>query len=258
LYGIIVAAAFGIVASALLLLIYGVNYAHVVAIPAGLYYGGLAFIQHFVLRVVLIVFRRTPVRFVRFLNHATEQDVLRRVGGGYIFTHRSLMQHFAELSDADDLTRRQTSSNGETALSTALAAISPVASAPVENRTSLGGDFTPVGYRLDVRVLDLAADQDLLRQINKFVEDNGISFGTILACTGTLSHVMLRQREQTEPTGIAGQLRIVSLSAVIHQPHQSDVYIVVSDEKGELHGGLLQEGSRTLVPTQVLLGVLQA
>ena len=128
----------------------------------------------------------------------------------------------------------------------------------IGGRTDLDGDFVPTGYRMDVRILDLAADEDLLRQITKFIEDNGIAFCTILACTGTLSLAMLRIREQTASVGIAGSLTIASLSAVIHSSYQSNAYIIISDEKGELHSGLLQEGSRTLGPTQVLLGVLQA
>ena len=256
IYAVIVAAAFAAVASALLLLIYGDNYAQVVAIPAGLYYGGLAFLQHFVLRAVLIIFQRTPVRYVKFLNEAAGQNVLRRVGGGYIFAHRSLMQHFADLSDKDDLARRA-SHHEESELSITLAALTPAPTVPAQSPTGLAGNFVPAGYRMDVRVLDFTGDEDLLRQINKYLEDNGITFATILGCTGTLSHVMIRHREQTEPIGIAGHLRIASISAVLHQPNGSEAYIVVSDEKGALHGGLLQEGSRVLGSTQVLLGVLQ-
>lgn len=257
MYGVIVAAASAVIASALLLLLYGVNYAEVVAIPSGLYYGGLAYIQHFALRATLILFRRTPVRFVKFLNHAVEQGVMHRVGGGYIFAHRSLMEHFADLTNRDDLSRPAAAENVRE-LPSVLAAAASRTAIPTEGLGSEIGSFTPTGYRLEVRILDLAPDEDLLRQINKFIEDNGITFCTILACTGTLSHARLRLRQQTESTGIAGHLTIASLSAVFHQPHLPDAYIVVSDEKGELHGGLLQEGSRTLGPTQVLLGVLEA
>jgi len=37
----------------------------------------------------------------RFLDYAAALIFLRKVGGGYIFVHRLVMEHFAGLSDAD-------------------------------------------------------------------------------------------------------------------------------------------------------------
>lgn len=34
------------------------------------------------------------------LNHCVDLIFLRRVGGGYIFVHRLLMEHFAEMYEA--------------------------------------------------------------------------------------------------------------------------------------------------------------
>lgn len=39
-----------------------------------------------------------PWRLIRFLNYCTELDFLRRVGGGYLFIHRLLLEYIAELS----------------------------------------------------------------------------------------------------------------------------------------------------------------
>jgi hypothetical protein len=36
-------------------------------------------------------------RLVPFLDHCVDLIFLRRVGGGYIFVHRLLMEHFAEM-----------------------------------------------------------------------------------------------------------------------------------------------------------------
>ena len=36
-----------------------------------------------------------PLNYVRFLEYATERIFLRRVGGGYIFIHRLVQEHFA-------------------------------------------------------------------------------------------------------------------------------------------------------------------
>jgi hypothetical protein len=38
-----------------------------------------------------------PWNYARFLDHASEHMFLRKVGGGYIFVHRLLLEHFAAL-----------------------------------------------------------------------------------------------------------------------------------------------------------------
>lgn len=68
---------------------------------AGLYFGGLAFVQHFALRAVCSLSNYAPLRYSRFLDYAVERILLRRVGGGYIFIHRMLMEHFAAMTDED-------------------------------------------------------------------------------------------------------------------------------------------------------------
>ena len=63
----------------------------------GLNFGGLAVIQHYVLRLMLNKNKLLPWRLVPFLDHCVDLIFLRRVGGGYIFVHRLLMEHFAEM-----------------------------------------------------------------------------------------------------------------------------------------------------------------
>ncbi len=38
-----------------------------------------------------------PWNYVRFLDYAADRIFLRKVGGGYIFIHRMLMEYFAAL-----------------------------------------------------------------------------------------------------------------------------------------------------------------
>jgi hypothetical protein len=38
-----------------------------------------------------------PWNYPRFLDYAAEQILLRKVGGGYIFVHRLLLEYFASL-----------------------------------------------------------------------------------------------------------------------------------------------------------------
>ena len=40
-----------------------------------------------------------PWNYARFLDYATALIFLRKVGGGYIFVHRLIMEHFAGLDE---------------------------------------------------------------------------------------------------------------------------------------------------------------
>lgn len=66
-----------------------------VAVLAGLAYGGLDFLHYCLLRCLLAASGRIPWHTVRFLNYAGERIFLRKVGGGYLFVHRLLQDYFA-------------------------------------------------------------------------------------------------------------------------------------------------------------------
>ena len=61
-----------------------------------LVYGGISALQHYSLRLALILTKKTPINYVAFLNYAVHLIFLQRIGGGYIFIHRLLLEHFAE------------------------------------------------------------------------------------------------------------------------------------------------------------------
>jgi predicted lipid-binding transport protein (Tim44 family) len=61
--------------------------------------GGVAVIQHYTLRLILTLNNHAPLNYVRFLDHAAERILLRKVGGGYIFVHRMLLEYFASLEE---------------------------------------------------------------------------------------------------------------------------------------------------------------
>lgn len=63
----------------------------------GLPNGGIAYIQHMALRLLLWRSNLMPWNYPRFLNYAAEHILLRKVGGGYIFIHRLLLDYFASL-----------------------------------------------------------------------------------------------------------------------------------------------------------------
>jgi magnesium-transporting ATPase (P-type) len=73
-----------------------------VAPIGGIFYGLImwfssakAIFQHFFVRVLLRCYGYIPWNYAHFLDHATERIFLQKVGGGYLFIHRLLRDHFA-------------------------------------------------------------------------------------------------------------------------------------------------------------------
>jgi serine/threonine protein kinase len=66
---------------------------------AAAHFGVIAAAMHIGVRTVMAVSTPVPLRLRRFLDYAVERALLRRVGGGYIFVHRALMDHFADRRD---------------------------------------------------------------------------------------------------------------------------------------------------------------
>ncbi len=63
----------------------------------GLLMGGSACIVHISLRSTFCLHNAMPWNYARFLDYAVDRIFLQRVGGGYIFIHRLLMEHFAAM-----------------------------------------------------------------------------------------------------------------------------------------------------------------
>ncbi len=57
--------------------------------------GGEACLKHLILRVMLWRNGSMPWNYAQFLDWAVERIFLQKVGGGYIFVHRLLLEHFA-------------------------------------------------------------------------------------------------------------------------------------------------------------------
>jgi hypothetical protein len=63
----------------------------------GLNRGGSAAIKHYALRLILWLNGHTPLNFIKFLDYCAKLIFLKKVGGGYIFIHRMLLDYFADL-----------------------------------------------------------------------------------------------------------------------------------------------------------------
>ena len=70
------------------------------AMTGGLFFGGATSVQHFILRAFLWLSGSIPPDYIRFLDYTVERILLRRVGGGYIFIHRLLLDYFASIDPA--------------------------------------------------------------------------------------------------------------------------------------------------------------
>lgn len=65
---------------------------------AALLLGGLASLQQSTLLLILYITRGLPLKLASFLNYAVDCIFLHKVGGGYIFIHRFLLEYFASFS----------------------------------------------------------------------------------------------------------------------------------------------------------------
>ena len=69
----------------------------VVSSIGGLLFGVRSLLQHVTLRLIWLRSGRIPRNYADFLDYAVDHILMRRVGGGFIFIHRLLLEHFASL-----------------------------------------------------------------------------------------------------------------------------------------------------------------
>ncbi|GHP00895.1 hypothetical protein KSF_109420 [Reticulibacter mediterranei] len=91
--------AFGLIAALpgwpVLALGFAIILGSVFALEFAMLRGGIAFLAHYLLRWYLWREKYLPWRYIRFLDYAASRILLRKIGGGYIFHHRMLLEYFA-------------------------------------------------------------------------------------------------------------------------------------------------------------------
>lgn len=70
-------------------------------VACAMWYGGFDALQHVTLRFLLHRRGLIPRRFIAFLEHAARLVLLQKVGSGYLFIHRQLLDFFADTRPAD-------------------------------------------------------------------------------------------------------------------------------------------------------------
>ncbi len=82
----------------------GVANGILLGVAAAILVAGITATKHYVLRAMLAWRGHAPWRYRRFLDHSVKLIFLRRVGGGYVFVHRLLLDYLAD-SPKSSLTR---------------------------------------------------------------------------------------------------------------------------------------------------------
>jgi hypothetical protein len=80
-----------------LVMLGSLDLALIIALIGALNRGGSAVIKHYGVRLVLCGKSFSPLNLVAFLDHCDKLILLKKVGGGYIFIHRMLLDYFADL-----------------------------------------------------------------------------------------------------------------------------------------------------------------
>lgn len=115
IYGLVFGLIFGLI-SALAFrigfgLVFGLIFGSIFGLGFGIDYGGVALLQHFALRLVLFFTGCIPWNYARFFNYACDRLLMKKVGGGYVFYHRMLMEHFAQM-EFDEKNHRSIKNKG--------------------------------------------------------------------------------------------------------------------------------------------------
>jgi hypothetical protein len=79
----------------------GLVFGLIVAILSALAFGGYACWSHLSLRLILWWYGRTPLDYVRFLDHAVQRGLLCRDGSGYRFMPGLRQEHFTTRTSAE-------------------------------------------------------------------------------------------------------------------------------------------------------------
>jgi class 3 adenylate cyclase len=61
--------------------------------------GGIVCTKHFILRILLFSSGKIPWNYGKFLNYSINCILLQKIGGGYIFAHRLLLEHFSKIDE---------------------------------------------------------------------------------------------------------------------------------------------------------------
>lgn len=108
---------------------------------------------------------------------------------------------------------------------------------------------------MEVTVIRLRPQQDLKKELEKFVTENGIQAGVLLSCVGSLQMTNLRFANQPKGTAFEGKQEIVSLVGTLGLSG-SHLHLSIADSTGKTIGGHLLEGCLIYTTAEIAIGIL--
>jgi uncharacterized protein len=101
----------------------------------------------------------------------------------------------------------------------------------------------------------LRPNQDLKKELQRFVDEKQISAACVLTCVGSLTSVNIRYANQENYQMLNGHFEIVSLVGILSK-NGSHIHISVSDSTGRTIGGHLGDDSHIYTTAEIVLGVM--
>lgn len=99
----------------------------------------------------------------------------------------------------------------------------------------------------------LFPDQDLRLELVKLTARLNIRAGFVLSAVGSLTKVVMRPANLTDPLIMEGHFEIVSLTGTLG-PDGPHLHMAVSDSKGVTTGGHLLEGCMVFTTVELVVG----
>lgn len=101
----------------------------------------------------------------------------------------------------------------------------------------------------------LRPNQDLKKELQRFIDEKQISAACVLTCVGSLTAVNIRYANQEKYELLKGHFEIVSLVGVLSK-NGSHIHISVSDSTGKTIGGHLGDESLIYTTAEIVLGIM--
>ncbi len=95
--GLILGSSIGLIFGAIFFPSYSIQIGLTCGIFTGIHSGGEALINYGIIRLIIFYNKDMSWNYARFLDYCASVGIMRKVGGGYIFAHRYLLEYFAEL-----------------------------------------------------------------------------------------------------------------------------------------------------------------
>ncbi len=103
-----------------------------------------------------------------------------------------------------------------------------------------------------VHAFRLKPGQDIRKEINEFVQKEGIKAGWVGTCVGSLTNYNIRFANQPEGSMGNGHFEIVSLTGTVSVAG-SHLHISISDSTGKTIGGHLLDGNIVYTTAEIVL-----